>query len=54
LVAGENIGDGSVTIDLIPPSSPTVPEPSTWAMMLAGFASLGAMASLRKRKITPA
>jgi hypothetical protein len=31
-----------------------VPEPSTWAMMLAGFAGLGAMVLRRKRKVTPA
>jgi hypothetical protein len=28
----------------------TVPEPSTWAMTLAGFAGLGWLARLRKRK----
>ena len=29
------------------------PEPSTWAMMLAGFAGLGWLARLRRRKLTP-
>ena len=32
----------------------TVPEPSTWAMMLIGFAGLGWLARLRRRKLTPA
>ena len=31
-----------------------VPEPSTWAMMLTGFAGLGWLARLRRRKLTPA
>jgi hypothetical protein len=31
-----------------------VPEPSTWAMMLTGFAGLGWLARLRRRKPTPA
>ena len=33
---------------------PTVPEPSTWAMMLIGFAGLGWLARLSKRKTSPA
>jgi hypothetical protein len=43
--AGANPNDGFVSL--------VVPEPSTWAMMLTGFASLGAMAwrGLRKTKI---
>ena len=32
---------------------PAVPEPSTWAMTLTGFAALGAMLVRRKRKIDP-
>jgi hypothetical protein len=35
---GANAGNGFVTID---PVTPAVPEASTWAMMLAGFAGLG-------------
>jgi hypothetical protein len=35
---GVNSGNGFVTIDAV---SPGVPEASTWAMMLAGFAGLG-------------
>jgi hypothetical protein len=31
-----------------------VPEPSTWAMMLAGFAGLGWLARSRGRKASPA
>jgi hypothetical protein len=31
-----------------------VPEPSTWAMMLAGFAGLGWLAHARRRKTLPA
>jgi hypothetical protein len=30
-----------------------VPEPSTWAMTLTGFAGLGRLALLRRRKLTP-
>jgi PEP-CTERM motif len=37
LKAGVNRGDGSISVDLLK----AVPEPSTWAMMLAGFAGLG-------------
>src|ERR1700733_1226003 len=32
----------------------SVPEPSTWAMTLTGFAGLGWLARLRRRKLTPA
>jgi hypothetical protein len=45
---GANLGNGFVTID---PVTPAVPEASTWAMMLAGFTGLGALA-LRKKKTT--
>jgi hypothetical protein len=31
-----------------------VPEPSTWAMTLAGFGGLGGLARMRKRKTSPA
>jgi hypothetical protein len=43
-------GDGAngyVSINFV-----AAPEPSTWAMMLAGFAGLGWLA-LRRRKLTP-
>ena len=47
LLSGVNHGNGFVTID------PVVPEPSTWAMMLAGFAGLGWLARLRARRAKP-
>jgi PEP-CTERM motif len=31
-----------------------VPEPSTWAMTLGGFAGLGWLARMRRRKTWPA
>ena len=34
--------------------APAVPEPSTWAMTLMGFAGLGWLANLRRRKVTDA
>jgi hypothetical protein len=52
LLAGVNSGNGFVTIDFISPIPPvsSVPEPSTWAMMLLGFAGVGFMAYRRKSK----
>jgi hypothetical protein len=44
---GKNSGDGSISIAV-------VPEPSTWAMMLMGFAGLGWVAHARRRKTSPA
>jgi hypothetical protein len=49
--AGVKTRDSSISIF---PSPVAVPEPSTWAMMLAGFTGLGALALSRKRKSTPA
>jgi hypothetical protein len=49
LTAGVNRGDGSINIELLK----AVPEPSTWAMMLAGFAGLGWLARTRGRKTSP-
>jgi hypothetical protein len=40
----------SISVDLLK----AVPEPSTWAMMLAGFAGLGWLARTRGRKTSPA
>jgi PEP-CTERM motif len=40
LTAGVNSGNGSISVDLLK----AVPEPSTWAMMLMGFAGLGWLA----------
>jgi hypothetical protein len=39
-VGGPVIGSGSATVTPVTPTS-SVPEPSTWAMMLLGFAGLG-------------
>ena len=47
LFAGVNSGNGFINIAI-------VPEPSTWAMMLAGFAGLGWLARQRRRKLGPA
>jgi PEP-CTERM motif len=46
---GANLGDGSISIELLK----AVPEPSTWAMMLMGFAGLGCLAHARRRKTSP-
>jgi hypothetical protein len=35
-------------------SGSTVPEPSTWAMMLLGFAGLGYACYRRARRLSPA
>jgi hypothetical protein len=51
LFAGVNSGNGF--IDIFPGPVP-VPEPSTWAMMLASFAGLGWVARLRGRRRSPA
>jgi hypothetical protein len=52
--------DGLVTYDYTPPPPPpsstaplAAPEPSTWAMMLIGFAGLGYAAVRRKRFVRP-
>lgn len=42
---------GYVSIDFV---GSAVPEASTWAMTLTGFAGLGWLARLRRRKLTPA
>ncbi len=47
LLSGVNSGNGYVTIDL---DGSAVPEPSTWAMMAAGFAGLGLIGLRRGRK----
>jgi hypothetical protein len=43
-------GNGSISVELLK----AVPEPSTWAMMLAGFAGLGWLARTRGRKTSAA
>jgi Glycine rich protein len=53
LKAGVNGGgDGSISITQLPGG--TVPESSTWAMMLMGFGGLGWLAQARRRKTSPA
>ena len=42
-------GNGYVSINFV-----AAPEPSTWAMTLTGFAGLGWLARLRRRKTSPA
>jgi PEP-CTERM motif len=51
LKPGVNSGNGSISITSL---TPAVPEPSTWAMMLMGFAGLGWLAHTRGRKTSPA
>jgi hypothetical protein len=46
---GVNSGNGSISINMISPIT-VVPESSTWAMMLTGFACLGWLAHTRRRK----
>ena len=56
-ITGGNMGgymfgyaaNGYVSINYV-----AAPEPSTWAMTLTGFAGLGWLARLRRRKLTPA
>jgi hypothetical protein len=43
LASGVDSRNGSISITI-------VPEPSTWAMTLAGFAGLGWLAHMRRRK----
>lgn len=45
---------GSLTANGIPPSAPAVPEPSTWIMIIAGFAGIGFMAYVRPSRRTNA
>jgi hypothetical protein len=45
-LAGKNIGNGYVTVDYV---GPAAPEPSTWVMLLAGFAGL-VIAAVRRRR----
>jgi hypothetical protein len=41
----------SFTINVVPSPPPAVPEPSTWAMMLVGFAGIGYAVARRKRAV---
>jgi MYXO-CTERM domain-containing protein len=51
VTAGVHSGDGSISFTI--PTTVPVPEASTWAMALTGFAGLGWLASRRRRKPTP-
>jgi PEP-CTERM motif len=44
-------GPGTVDLDLnvLKPGTPTVPEPSTWAMMIVGFAGFGFLFARQRR-----
>jgi hypothetical protein len=46
-------GNGAISINMISLTT-AVPDPSTWAMMLAGLAGLGWLAHARKCKTSPA
>jgi hypothetical protein len=52
LTAGVNSGNGSASIDLFSATGGGVPEPSSWAMLMAGFGGIGAM--LRRRRLRTA
>jgi hypothetical protein len=45
---------GSLTGSITYTYTPAVPEPATWAMALTGFAGLGVLARMRRRKLTAA
>ncbi len=47
------LGKSSLSLDGggLPPPVPGVPEPSTWAMMILGFAGVGFMAYRRRNKM---
>jgi hypothetical protein len=42
-------GEGGVTLTVFDPAMSAVPEPSTWVMMILGFAGVGFMAHRRRR-----
>ena len=51
---GHYVGMGLGTIIPLPHSIPAAPEPATWAMLIAGFASLGFLKMRRNRRIAAA
>ncbi|HZZ22860.1 MAG TPA: PEP-CTERM sorting domain-containing protein [Roseiarcus sp.] len=50
LIADTRAGDGAVIITELSALGAPVPEPSTWAMMAAGFAALGLIGLRRRRR----
>jgi hypothetical protein len=48
---GSGADADTFTVDVVASPSLTIPEPSTWAMMLAGFAGLGYAALRRRSKV---
>jgi hypothetical protein len=44
------VDDGAQTFNLVSENISPVPEPSTWAMLLIGFAGLGVLAHRHKRR----
>jgi len=52
MVSFKNDGHFTGTITALSTSSPSVPEPSSWAMMLAGFGILGGAFRYRKRRVS--
>jgi hypothetical protein len=48
--SGDTLGILDVTSNIVQTSISAVPEPSTWAMLLLGFAGIGFMAYRRKSK----
>lgn len=49
-VTVSGISGGASTLDLYITAAYAVPEPETWAMMIAGFALIGGMMVLRRRR----
>lgn len=49
VVTNDFSGDTQTTVPNTPLFLPPVPEPSTWAMLIAGFAALGARLLRRRR-----
>jgi len=47
-VNNANLANGTFTIEAAAPHEAAVPEPSTWAMIILGFAGVGFMAYRRK------
>lgn len=49
-----NAGDWLVNNRRIDPNATAAPEPATWAMMILGFAGMGAMLRMRRRRLAVA